>query len=131
MKRIFVGILCLVLLSATALPAFAQTSRNRYSKPQLQQNRYSRPQVQQNRIGQSRQVHDSRYNRRDRDESFWEENRDLLTVGIGTGAGAVIGGLAGGKKGALIGALIGAGGSALYTYGIRDDDKDDRYRRRR
>lgn len=122
MKRTIVGIMCLVLVSASALPALAQTSRNRYSKPQ----------VQQRRIDQSRNVYDNRYQRRDKDESFWEENRDLLTVGIGTGAGAVIGGLAGGKRGALIGALIGAGGSALYTYGIRDDDKkDDRYRRRR
>jgi hypothetical protein len=122
MRRIFGGIMCLVLLSATALPAFAQTSRNRYTKPQTQQKRFDN----------SRHVHDNRYNRRGQDESFWEENRDLLTVGIGTGAGAVIGGIAGGKKGALIGALIGAGGSALYTYGIRDDDnKDERYRRRR
>ena len=57
----------------------------------------------------------------------------MLTVAAGTGTGAVIGGLAGEKKGAVIGALIGAGGSALYTYGIRDrdDDRDDRKLQRR
>jgi hypothetical protein len=52
--------------------------------------------------------------------SFWQKHRDKLTVGIGTGAGALIGGLVGGKKGAAIGALGGAGGSALYTYKIRN-----------
>lgn len=51
--------------------------------------------------------------------SFWNRHRDLLTVGIGTGLGAAIGGIAGGGKGAGIGALAGGTGSALYTYGIR------------
>jgi len=39
---------------------------------------------------------------------------------MGTGGGAIIGGLIGGKKGAAIGALGGAGGSALYTYKLRN-----------
>ena len=55
-----------------------------------------------------------------RSRSFWQKHRDKLTVGIGTGAGAVVGGLIGGKKGAGIGALAGAGGSALYTYKLRN-----------
>jgi phosphate/sulfate permease len=55
--------------------------------------------------------------------SFWQKHRDKLTVGIGTGAGALIGGLIGGKKGAAIGALGGAGGSALYTYKIRNRNR--------
>jgi len=55
-----------------------------------------------------------------RSRSFWQKHRDKLTVGMGTGAGALIGGLIGGKKGAGIGALAGAGGSALYTYKIRN-----------
>ncbi len=59
------------------------------------------------------------YDEAPRKRSFWSRHRDILTVGIGTGAGAAIGGIAGGKKGAAIGALAGAGGSALYTYGIR------------
>lgn len=59
------------------------------------------------------------YDEAPKKRSFWSRHRDILTVGIGTGAGAAIGGIAGGKKGAAIGALAGAGGSALYTYGIR------------
>ena len=52
--------------------------------------------------------------------SFWQKHRDKLTVAMGTGGGAIIGGLIGGKKGAAIGALSGAGGSALYTYKLRN-----------
>ena len=52
--------------------------------------------------------------------SFWQKHRDKLTVAIGAGSGAAIGGLIGGKKGAAIGALAGGGGSALYTYKLRN-----------
>lgn len=52
--------------------------------------------------------------------SFWQKHRDKLTVAAGAGGGALIGGLIGGKKGALIGGLAGAGGSALYTYKLRN-----------
>jgi hypothetical protein len=55
--------------------------------------------------------------------SFWQKHRDKLTVAMGTGAGAIIGGVIGGKKGAAIGALSGAGGSALYTYKIRNRNR--------
>ena len=55
--------------------------------------------------------------------SFWQKHRDKLTVAMGTGGGAVVGGLIGGKKGAAIGALAGAGGSALYTYKIRNRNR--------
>lgn len=55
-----------------------------------------------------------------RGRSFWQKHRDKLTVAMGTGGGALIGSLIGGKKGAAIGALSGAGGSALYTYKIRN-----------
>jgi len=50
--------------------------------------------------------------------SFYRRHRNLINVGIATGAGALIGGIARGKRGAGIGALIGAGSGALYTYGI-------------
>ncbi len=55
-----------------------------------------------------------------RQRSFWQKHRDKLTVAMGTGGGAILGGLIGGKKGAAIGALAGGGGSALYTYKIRN-----------
>ena len=55
-----------------------------------------------------------------RKRSFWQKHRDKLTVAMGAGGGAAVGALIGGKKGAAIGALAGAGGSALYTYKLRD-----------
>lgn len=55
--------------------------------------------------------------------SFWQKHRDKLTVAMGAGGGAAVGGLIGGKKGAAIGALAGGGGSALYTYKIRNRDR--------
>jgi len=57
---------------------------------------------------------------RPRGRTFWQKHRDKLTVAMGTGAGAILGGVIGGKKGAGIGALAGAGGSALYTYKLRN-----------
>ena len=65
------------------------------------------------------------YQTQPRKRSFWQKHRDKLTVAMGTGGGAIIGGLIGGKKGAGIGALAGAGGSALYTYKIRN--RNQRY----
>jgi uncharacterized protein YcfJ len=59
--------------------------------------------------------------------SLYRRHRNLINIGIGTGAGALLGGLFGGKKGALIGTLAGAGGSALYTYKI--NPKKTRYYR--
>lgn len=59
--------------------------------------------------------------------SFYSRHRNLINIGIGTGAGAILGGLIGGKKGALIGTLAGAGGSALYTYKL--NPKTNRYYR--
>jgi len=56
--------------------------------------------------------------------SFWSKHRDKLTMAIGTGAGAAIGGLIGGGKGAGIGALSGLGGSALYTYKLRNRNRN-------
>ena len=60
---------------------------------------------------------------RPRGRSFWQKHRDKLTLAMGTGAGAILGGIIGGKKGAGIGALAGAGGSALYTYKIRNRNR--------
>jgi hypothetical protein len=54
-----------------------------------------------------------------RKPSFYRRHRNLVNIGVGTGAGALLGALIGGKRGAGIGALAGAGGSALYTYKIK------------
>lgn len=119
MKRIFVTIMCLVLLTAAAVPTWAQTSRQRNNARYTTQNR---------RYENSRRVNN--YERRNDDRSFIEEHRDKLTVAAGTGVGAAVGGATSGKKGAIIGALLGAGGAALYTYVLRDKDDDGRYYRR-
>lgn len=60
-----------------------------------------------------------------RKPSFYKRHRNLINIGIATGAGALLGGLIGGKKGALIGTAAGAGGGALYTYKI--NPKERRY----
>ena len=111
MKKVFGTIMCLVLLAGALTPAWAQTSRYRYRNYENSRRTY--------------------YGRRYDDRSFWEKHRDKLTVAAGTGAGAAIGGLVGGKSGAVIGALLGAGGSALYTYKLRDRNNRNYYNRRR
>ncbi len=60
--------------------------------------------------------------------SIYRKHRNLINIGIGTGAGALIGALVGGKRGAGWGALAGAGSSAAYTYKI--NPKRTRYFRR-
>ena len=65
------------------------------------------------------------YDYQPRQRSFWDKHRDKLTVAMGTGAGAAIGGLVGGKKGVAIGALSGAGGSALWTYKLRNRNRNN------
>ena len=62
-----------------------------------------------------------------RQPSVYRKHRNLINIGIGTGAGALLGALIGGRRGAGIGALIGAGGSALYTYKL--NPKTRRYYR--
>jgi outer membrane lipoprotein SlyB len=58
-----------------------------------------------------------------RKPNVYQRHRNLINIGIGTGAGALLGALIGGKKGALIGAAAGAGGSALYTYKLNPKTK--------
>src|ERR1043165_1356182 len=64
------------------------------------------------------------YNYEPRKRGFWDKHRDKLTVAMGTGGGALIGGLIGGKRGAGIGALAGGGGSALWTYKLRNRNRN-------
>ena len=56
--------------------------------------------------------------------NFYQRHRNVMNMAIGTGAGLLLGGLIGGKRGAGIGALIGAGGSALYTYKLRNRNRN-------
>lgn len=56
-------------------------------------------------------------------KSTYQKHKNVIDIGIGTGAGALIGALIGGKKGALIGAAAGAGGGALYTWVINPKTK--------
>ena len=81
----------------------------------------ARPRVASNSSSsrsQSRRVYYD-YNQKS-GRTFWQKHRDKLTLAMGTGGGAILGGLVGGKKGAGIGALAGLGGSALYTYKLRN-----------
>lgn len=59
--------------------------------------------------------------------SFYRRHRNMVNIGVGTGAGALIGGLLGGRRGVGLGALVGAGSSALYTYKL--NPKKRRYYR--
>ncbi|MGB7068395.1 MAG: hypothetical protein WBD22_02785 [Pyrinomonadaceae bacterium] len=93
--------------------------------------RYKRSYAARNYNSRNRAPRYSSYNRRSpryaysnggystRRPSFYRRHRNLINIGIGTGAGALIGALVGGKRGAAWGALAGAGGSAIYTYKIR------------
>jgi hypothetical protein len=48
--------------------------------------------------------------------SFYRRHRNMINIGIATGAGALVGGLLGGRRGVGLGLLGGAGAGALYTY---------------
>lgn len=122
MKRILGALLSLILIASASAPAWAKGQKRRNATRAAAAQRYD----------DSRRVYydygDDRYDERyDGDRSVWERSRDKITVAGGAAAGAVVGGLAGGKKGAILGALIGAGGSAVYTYKVRDRDDGRRY----
>jgi hypothetical protein len=107
MKKILIAVMCLVMLSASALPAFAcRRHSGRYYRTAYSR-RYYHPR---------RAYYSYSAPRR----SFWSKHRDKLTMAMGTGGGALLGGLIGGRRGAGIGALAGLGGSALYTYKLRN-----------
>ena len=124
MKKVLVAIMSLVLLASAAMPTWAQTSRGRYVARPSQYRVYDNSRYRG--YDNSRRVY---YDRRSDDRSFVDQHRDKLTVAGGTAVGAVLGALIGGGRGAAIGALVGAGGSALYTYKVRDRNNAWRYRR--
>jgi outer membrane lipoprotein SlyB len=114
MKKGLISFVILIVLMVTAIPAGAQTRYRRYDTRRYEQRYDGR-----------------RYRDWNRDRSVWNRHRDKLTTAAGAGAGALLGGIVGGKKGAIIGAIAGGGGAALYTYKLRDKDRDKRWRNRR
>jgi hypothetical protein len=117
MKKALVSIFCLLILTLTALPVGAQTRYRNYHVRRYEQRvaPIYRSNVYSGRRYSNRYWNDNR--------SFWDRHRDKLTTAIGAGAGAAVGAAVSGKKGAVIGALLGGGGAAVYTYGIRDDNR--------
>lgn len=122
MKKGFLSIVCLLAIAFSVAPASAQTRSRRISDGRRYEQRVD-----------SRYRNDTYSGRRYRgrhweDRTFWDRHRDKLTTAIGAGAGAAVGAAVGGKKGAIIGAIAGGGGAALYTYKIRDDNRNRRRR---
>lgn len=115
MKKIFALLIAITILTAVAAPTFAQgrSCRNRNYDSRNYNSTYYDPYYDN-----SRAYYD--YGTQYRGRSFWDRHRDKLTVGGGTLGGAILGSLIGGRRGALIGALAGGGGSALYTYKLRN-----------
>ncbi len=136
MKKVALSIVCLLALSAVAVPAGAQT-RARCSSRTNYDRRYdrSRSTVYSNQVDNN-QVYrnqDYRYDNYGYDgsqdggyydnRSTWERSRDKISVGIGAGAGAAAGAILGGKRGAVMGAITGGGAAAVYTYVLRNRDR--------
>lgn len=131
MRKTLVGLLMFFVFAITVpLAVDAQTCRGRsyrrtgYSRNYARTNRY----YNNRSYARTNRYYNSGYVYQQRRPSFYRRHRNLINVGIGTGAGAIIGALVGGRRGALIGTAIGAGGGALYTYKIRP--KQRRYYRR-
>ncbi|PYS44079.1 MAG: hypothetical protein DMF71_05035 [Acidobacteria bacterium] len=133
MKKILTLALTVTILAVAAAPGFAQgrncrnrnydsrnyDSRNYDSRNYDSRNYDSRAYYNsQGYYDNSRAYYD--YGSQYRGQSTWDRHRDKLSVGAGTVGGAIIGSLLGGRRGAAIGALAGAGGSALYTYKLRN-----------
>lgn len=96
MKKFFAAMVLMAMMTfALPLSANAQIGRGRsYRTRSYSSQTYQRP-------------------------SFYRRHRNVINMGVATGAGALLGGLIGGKRGAGVGALLGAGGGALYTYKIK------------
>ena len=110
MKKLIATLICIVVLSMTALPVAAQR-RARWANRQVYNTRYD------SRYDNNVYNDDYRYGR---ERSVWDRHRDKITTAGGAVGGALLGGLIGGKKGAIIGAITGGAGAAVYTYKVRD-----------
>ena len=145
MKKLTATILCLIVLSISAVPLVAQTrtracnSRTnnsarynnrydgRYNRNARYDGRYDTNVYRNDPV----YTNDAVYNNDDvyygddasiytDNRSVWEKHRDKITTVAGAVGGAAIGGIVGGKKGAIIGAIAGGASTAIYTYKIRD-----------
>ncbi len=114
MKKLFATLICLVALSAVAIPVDAQTRYRSVTRRSTESRRYAPNYVAPNTTNQR---NDIPYGSAD---SVWNQHRDKITTAGGALGGAILGGLIGGKKGALIGAITGGAGAGVYTYKIRD-----------
>jgi hypothetical protein len=101
----------------------ANSERNQFATTNTVTRRVNRPVVYRNARSSTSSRRAYYDYQQPRSRSFWQKHRDKLTVAMGAGGGALVGGLLGGKKGAAIGALAGGGGSALYTYKIRNRNR--------
>jgi hypothetical protein len=115
-KRLLALFVCLVLFTGAALPVQARRHHRRSYASCRCRCHPRRSRAHYRRYAYQRRTYYAYRQRR----SFWQRHRDALTLAIGTGGGAAIGGLLGGRRGAGYGALAGLGGSALYTYKLRD-----------
>ena len=110
-----------------AVPAGAQT-RTRINRSVRYDRRYDQANVRRydNQVYRNDNYrYDPRYdNGYYDDRSTWDRSRDKITTAIGAGTGAAVGAMVGGKRGAIMGAITGGGAAALYTYVIRDRDRD-------
>jgi hypothetical protein len=93
-------------------------AQQRYYSQGYASQRYYSPRYSQRRYASQRYYSQGYYAQPQR-PSFYRRHRNVINMGIATGAGALLGGIIGGRRGAGIGALLGVGGGALYTYKIR------------
>ena len=128
MKKLIGTILCLFIITLSAMPLAAQT-RNRRNHNRTYSTRYDQrnvnrgvtydPRYDTNVYQNDDYIYDDGYIYED-NRSVWEKHRDKITTAGGAVGGTALGGLIGGKKGAIIGAIAGGAGAAVYTYKIRD-----------
>jgi hypothetical protein len=129
MKKLIATVICLFVITMSAMPLAAQTRSRRYQNRNTYSTRYDgrydnrRPQYDprydNNVYRNDDYIYDDDYIYND-NRSVWEKHRDKITTAGGAVGGAALGGLIGGKKGAIIGAIAGGAGAAIYTYKIRD-----------
>lgn len=112
-KFLIIALALLVFAVTLPISAEAQTCKRKYRKATASRTVRTAPRYAVR--GYSAQRRPSSYRR----------HRNLINIGIATGAGALVGGLLGGRRGVGLGILGGAGAGALYTYKL--NPKQRRY----